>query len=167
MRNERRGCLSPNSRLFLDPDILSCICYRDPPARCFSFFLLTWTTLLSLPGQRKCGRVVDSERVLKTMHSSSTCRQPSSGNQQTLRQVLSYVIPTLSVDVSGSVNSHPAISLAADISSCARLTRCGSVEPVNHGLVDIAFIYQIAQAHDRRISSLGLLSLPRRGGRTT
>lgn len=101
------------------------------------------------------------------MHSSSTCRQPSSGNQQTLRQALSYVIPTLSVDVSGSVNSHHAISLAADISSCARLTRYRSVEPVNHGLVDIAFVYQIAQAHDRCISSLGLLSLSRRGGRTT
>jgi hypothetical protein len=144
----------PNSRLFLDLDLVSCIVVALPLR--FLFFLLLAITLLSHPGQRKCRREIEIGRGIKSKQSSSTCRQ-----------ALSYVISTLPVDLSGSVNPYSIRPLTAGVSSTTWLTWRRPIKSVDHGLINVILLYQVAQTHNRCVSSLRLLSLSGGGGRTT
>jgi hypothetical protein len=139
--------LLPNSRLFLDLDLVSCIVVALPLR--FLFFLLLAITLLSHPGQRKCRREIEIGRGIKSKQSSS------------------YVISTLPVDLSGSVNPYSIRPLTAGVSSTTWLTWRRPIKSVDHGLINVILLYQVAQTHNRCVSSLRLLSLSGGGGRTT
>jgi hypothetical protein len=65
MKTERRGRLLPNSRLFLDLDLFALYCCRATPPLFVFVFLLLAIALLSHPGQRKCRRKIELDKVLK------------------------------------------------------------------------------------------------------
>lgn len=69
-------------------------------------------------------------------------------------------VSILPVDLSGSVNLFLAISSTAGISSSSSwLSWQRSIQSLDHGLVDVILLHQVAETHNRLVSTLLLLPL--------